>query len=138
MTNKLQSIKKYIPILSTNKLKPAVVGSALRSGISILNVDFIDEEKEIEIIPCGHPIKFSYEAVLFFNPNAVRSFFQTNVLLEGAPCFCINDDSATTVTEYTANSILIAKEPTHESLIESVQEFFNKRKPRNEHSRNPK
>lgn len=85
----------------------------------------------------GHPVKYVYKAVLFFSPSAVESFFQTNILSEGIPCFCIGETTATAARECTDNTILIAEEASQESIAISVKEYFKTKKyKRNKHRDN--
>ncbi|HEX2628906.1 MAG TPA: uroporphyrinogen-III synthase [Chitinophagaceae bacterium] len=76
----------------------------------------------------GHPVKYVYKAVLFFSPSAVESFFQTNILAEGIPCFCIGKTTAAAARECTDNPIIAATETTQESMIASVKEYFKTKK----------
>lgn len=76
----------------------------------------------------GHPVKYVYKAVLFFSPSAVESFFQTNILAESIPCFCIGDTTAAAARECTDNPIVIAEETSQESIAASVKEYFKTKK----------
>lgn len=84
------------------------------------------EEKVYNTIHTGHPVKHTYKGVLFFSPSAVESFFQTNVLAAGIPCFCIGQTTASIVKEHTDNTIVIAGEVSQESVVKAVKDFFKK------------
>jgi uroporphyrinogen-III synthase len=86
----------------------------------------VHEEKVYNTVHTGHPVKHAYKGVLFFSPSAVESFFQTNVLAAGIPCFCIGNTTAAMVKEHTDTTIVIAKEVSQESMVKAVKEYFKK------------
>jgi uroporphyrinogen-III synthase len=76
----------------------------------------------------GKRIHDNYEAVFFFSPSGVESFFQTNILPRETPCFCIGDTTATSVREHTRNTVIVAKLCTQDSMLAAAQQYFLKRK----------
>jgi len=76
----------------------------------------------------GKRIHDPYQAVLFFSPSGVESFFQTNILSRNIPCFCIGGTTATSVSEHTRNEVIVAGQSTQDSMLEAVQHYFSKKK----------
>ena len=72
-------------------------------------------------------IQHNYEAVLFFSPSAVQSFFTANRLAVSIPCFCIGATTATALQQYTnANKIFIAETPSQQNVLQQVEAYFTK------------
>lgn len=88
----------------------------------------VQEAKVYEIQHTGQPVKYAYRAVLFFSTCAAESFFQTNILAPGIPCFCSSAATAAIVKEHTENPVIAAAGPAQESMLESLKEFFKKKK----------
>ena len=68
------------------------------------------------------------EAILFFSPSAVESYLQINKI-GNQTCFCIGNTTAKAVensSEVSKANIIIASQPTVESVIESVLTYYNK------------
>lgn len=65
-----------------------------------------------------------FDAVLFFSPSAVQSFFAANQLKENIVCFAIGQTTANSVKQFTQNKLLVSKEPTQESLLHEVINYF--------------
>jgi len=86
----------------------------------------VDEIKVYETRHAGFPIVKPYDGVLFFSPSGVESFFQTNILSPGIPCFTIGETTALATKEYTGNLIITATQSTQEDLLKTVTRFFNK------------
>lgn len=68
-----------------------------------------------------------YEAVVFFSPSAVQSFFAVNQLKETAVCFAIGQTTSASLAAFTQNKILISKEPMQEALLQEVIDYFKNR-----------
>lgn len=80
---------------------------------------------EVEETPVAAPD--DYEAVLFFSPSAVQSFFAANQLKKNTVCFAIGQTTANSVKQFTQNTLCISKEPTQESLLHEVITYFKTR-----------
>jgi len=76
----------------------------------------------------GKRIHENYEAVFFFSPSGVESFFQTNILPRETPCFCIGDTTASSVREHAKNAVIVAEQSTQDSMLEAAQQYFLKKK----------
>lgn len=89
----------------------------------------VEEVEVYKTINKGTRINDKYDGIFFFSPSGVESFFQTNILPNRIPCFCIGATTAAAVKEHTSNTVIIARETSQESIIETAsQHFFKKRK----------
>lgn len=80
---------------------------------------------EVEEIPAV--VTDDYEAVLFFSPSAVESFFSANQLKKNTVCFAIGQTTAASIKQATQNELFISKEPTQEALLDEVITYFKTR-----------
>ncbi|HYM95329.1 MAG TPA: uroporphyrinogen-III synthase [Chitinophagaceae bacterium] len=65
-----------------------------------------------------------FDAILFFSPSAVQSFFSVNQLKKTTICFAIGKTTAENITNFTSNRIITSEFPSQEMLIASVQNYF--------------
>ena len=82
-------------------------------------------------IPLPHKIDKEYEAILFFSPSAVKSFFEKNQLKKETILFAIGNTTATEIKKYlpagqadSTNKIIISDTPAKKSLLEKAIMFF--------------
>jgi uroporphyrinogen-III synthase len=66
----------------------------------------------------------SFDAVLFFSPSAVKSFFSTNTLPENTACFAIGATTAASIGNYTGNKVITSQEPTQQAMLDSVWSYL--------------
>lgn len=59
-------------------------------------------------------------AVLFFSPSGVSSFFGANHLKKEAVCFAIGRTTAEAIAAYTHNPIIISDTPSPEAMLAAV------------------
>lgn len=64
------------------------------------------------------------EAVLFFSPSAVQSFFSVNQLNRNTVCFAIGQTTADSLAGFTDNRIIVSPLPSQEVILSSVQLYF--------------
>jgi uroporphyrinogen-III synthase len=67
-----------------------------------------------------------YDAVLFFSPSGVRSFFGANQLSLHTVCFAMGATTQKAIASFTQNKVIVAAAPTQEQMIAAVLEYFNK------------
>jgi uroporphyrinogen-III synthase len=60
------------------------------------------------------------DAVLFFSPSAVKSFFSVNQLKETAVCFAIGDTTARSIADFTGSRVVTSKTPDQQALMTAV------------------
>lgn len=66
----------------------------------------------------------SIQGIIFLSPTAVYSFFKKNSLDLQVPCFCIGATTAEAVHLRCDNPRLLAEEPSLNSVVDRVIEFF--------------
>lgn len=68
------------------------------------------------------PVKVNVgpDAVAFFSPSAVESFFSMNTLASDAVCFAIGETTLAAIGRYASNRMVCASEPSEAQLIEAV------------------
>lgn len=71
-----------------------------------------------------HKIETQYDAILFFSPSAVHSFFSVNTLSATTPLFAIGDTTAGAIRTYCPNPIIVSAEPEQGMLVRQVIEHF--------------
>lgn len=64
------------------------------------------------------------DAVLFFSPSGVKSFFSVNSLAKKTACFAIGSTTAEAITDYTDNRVITSEHPTTEMLMASAWFYF--------------
>jgi uroporphyrinogen-III synthase len=72
-----------------------------------------------------------FDAVLFFSPSGVQSFFSANELNEDSVCFAIGRTTATSIATFTQNKIINSAAPDAGMMIEEVVEYFKQETPDN-------
>ena len=74
----------------------------------------------------GIPTKIEedFEAVLFFSPSAVQSFFAVNHLDKETVCFSIGVTTQKSLKTFTQNRISTSLAPTQEDLLNEVIDYF--------------
>lgn len=60
------------------------------------------------------------DAVLFFSPSAVKSFFSVNTLKKDTACIAIGDTTAAALGEYTSNKVITSEAPTQQKMLDSA------------------
>jgi uroporphyrinogen-III synthase len=74
-----------------------------------------------ELVP--QKIVDDYEAVAFFSPSAVESFFSENVLNKNAVCFSVGSTTSEAIKKYTGNEVITSEKPSEESVIEMAVKY---------------
>ncbi len=69
-------------------------------------------------------IEEDFNAVLFFSPSAVQSFFAANQLKENIVCFAIGQTTANCVEKFTNNKLYVSQTPTQEAMLQEVINYF--------------
>ncbi len=83
--------------------------------------------KEIEVyktIALSHQIDNDYDAIIFYSPSAVESFFVVNKINNQTILFAIGNTTANEIKKYTDNKIIIAQQPSKKMLAEQAIHFF--------------
>ncbi|HXS37247.1 MAG TPA: uroporphyrinogen-III synthase [Flavipsychrobacter sp.] len=69
-------------------------------------------------------VEKNYDAVLFFSPSAVESFFSVNDIKSTTVLFAIGNTTATSIKKFTGNKIIISEAPTKEQLIDQLLVYY--------------
>lgn len=76
------------------------------------------------------PVKVEkeYDAVLFFSPSAVESFFSLNTVSAATVLFAIGDTTSAALSEKTTNTIIACERPGKKLLIDQAIAYYTKTK----------
>lgn len=88
------------------------------------NID-VQEIVVYETIHTAHKISKQYQAVLFYSPSAVHSFFSVNKVPAQTILFAIGTTTANAVQQYCNNTIIVGKAPGKEELVRQAMEYFS-------------
>lgn len=87
------------------------------------------EIEEVEVyttIKTPHKIENTlYDAIAFFSPSAVESFFENNILLPNIIAFTVGQTTANRINQFCNNKVIISQKPGKENLIKTVIDYFN-------------
>jgi uroporphyrinogen-III synthase len=64
------------------------------------------------------------DAILFFSPTAVKSFFSMNRLSAGTMAFVIGTTTAEALKKFTGSSFAISSEPDKEAVLKMAMEYI--------------
>jgi uroporphyrinogen-III synthase len=67
-----------------------------------------------------------YDAVLFFSPSAVQSFFSVNQLNNHTVCFAIGQTTADSIAAACNNKVFVGRSPRQELLLQEVINYFKR------------
>lgn len=93
-------------------------GILLQNGIEVLP-QIVYETRRTPVI-----IHKSYDAIMFFSPSAVESFFEMNTLPPSTVLFAIGNTTASAIQSYTTNNVIISEFPAKEQLVEMAINYF--------------
>ncbi len=99
-----------------NELPDAILNAGLQLKEVVL-YKTISQAKKIEV---------AFQAIMFFSPSAIKSFFEENVLPKSVQCFCIGYTTANALKEYKINNkIKVISYPSQQVMIDEVLHYFN-------------
>ncbi|MBC7904382.1 MAG: uroporphyrinogen-III synthase [Gemmatimonadaceae bacterium] len=78
-----------------------------------------------ETIFTPHKIKIPLNGLIFFSPTAVKSFFSVNKVAENTIIFAIGKTTASEVSKFCKNKIIIAAAPAKDQLVEEAITYFS-------------
>lgn len=71
-------------------------------------------------------IENSFQAIMFFSPSAIESFFKENVLPKTVACFCIGYTTANALKEHKiSNKIIVSNYPSQQNMVDVLLNYFN-------------
>lgn len=77
------------------------------------------------------PISKKYDAILFFSPSSVHSFFAVNKVAAEVVLFAIGTTTASALQKHTNNKMIIGNTPSKEEMIADAINYFHKHVPLN-------
>jgi uroporphyrinogen-III synthase len=77
-----------------------------------------------ETIATPHTIDTPFDAVLFFSPSGVDSFFTHNRVPPGAIAFAIGETTAARAREHKDTQVISSPSPTQEALLHCIQTYY--------------
>jgi uroporphyrinogen-III synthase len=86
----------------------------------------VQEMVVYETMPTPKKLDNDFDAILFFSPSGVVSFFSMNQVQPATILFAIGSTTAAALTMYTKNKIVKADTPEKTDLVKKVIEYFNK------------
>ena len=98
---------------SGNLRKETLPNALKEAGIAFNEIQVY----ETILTPCK--ILEKLEGILFFSPSGVESYLKNNVIKK-ENCFCIGETTAEALEKHKIKNIIVADEPTIESVIEDV------------------
>ena len=88
----------------------------------------LEEVVVYHTIKTTQKISKEYDAVLFYSPSAVESFFSVNDINKNVTLFAIGNTTADTIKEVVKNKIIIAEQPGKEALVKKMMAHFSAEK----------
>ncbi len=88
----------------------------------------VDELVVYNTIETSRQVKDHYDAILFYSPSAVRSFFAANTVPATTTLFAIGTTTAQAIQPYTDNTIIIAEKTSKEELVHQAIAYFSQQK----------
>jgi len=68
-----------------------------------------------------------FDAIIFFSPSGVQSFFSANELKKETICFSIGSTTTSSIKTFTSNRVITSLVPDPVELITEVIEYFKQR-----------
>ncbi|MBO9682774.1 MAG: uroporphyrinogen-III synthase [Flavisolibacter sp.] len=109
---------KEIIFFCGNKRRDELPGILKEAGIKVNEVT-VYETVETPVVA-----EDDMDAILFFSPSAVQSFFSVNQLKQNVVCFAVGTTTAESISHFTKNKILICEQPSQEMMLNAVKIYF--------------
>jgi uroporphyrinogen-III synthase len=81
-----------------------------------------------QTIETPQKISKQYNAVLFYSPSAVDSYFSVNPVSEITQYFAIGTTTASAIRQYTTQNVIVADKPGKEELVQQAIAHFSQQK----------
>jgi uroporphyrinogen-III synthase len=85
----------------------------------------VEEVPVYETVQTPKAIDTPFDAILFFSPSAVDSFFQLNKLQPGTVCFVIGETTAGALKRYTDVQVVVSPFPSQEELLTCLRFYYD-------------
>lgn len=119
LANKIikQEVKEII-FFCGNKRRDELPNALKAAGVKVHEV-VLYETNETPIVIHDH-----FDAILFFSPSGVQSFFSSNEPGEDTVCLAIGRTTATSIATFTNNNIIKSPAPEPELMLEELIKHF--------------
>jgi len=84
----------------------------------------VNEITVYQTMAIPHRVDKFYNAILFFSPSAVESFFSINKVPSQTILFAIGDTTAGTIKQFSNNKIITSDKPGKENLVQHMIEYL--------------
>jgi uroporphyrinogen-III synthase len=101
-----------------NKRREELPGLLKDAGIKLHEIVVYETEETPAVI------EDAFDAILFFSPSGVQSFFTANELKKNTVCFAIGPTTSASITTFAQNKILSSIAPDPATLLDEVIEHF--------------
>jgi uroporphyrinogen-III synthase len=81
-----------------------------------------------QTIETPHLVPDDYDAILFYSPSAVHSFFSINTIDATTALFAIGTTTAAAIRQHTSVEIISAQKPDKHALVQQLIEYINIKK----------
>ena len=109
---------KEIIFFCGNKRRNDLPDSLTKAGIIVHEV-VVYETLEVPAISTG-----DFNAILFFSPSAVNSFFSVNKFNTRVVCFAVGKTTANSITCLVPNKVITIESPGEDMMIASLKYYF--------------
>lgn len=109
---------KEIVFFCGNKRRDELPAILKEAGINVHEA-IVYETVETPVITTN-----DIDAVLFFSPSAVQSFFSVNQVKKNTVCFAIGQTTANSIADFADNRIIVSESPDQKTLLASVHFYF--------------
>lgn len=86
----------------------------------------VEEIVVYETIEKPHLVNAFYDAILFYSPSAVQSFFSINKINAATLLFAIGKTTAEQIKQHSDNRVIVASKTGKEDLVQEMIRYFNK------------
>jgi uroporphyrinogen-III synthase len=89
---------------------------------------WVNEEVVYQTVATPHRVQTRYDAIAFFSPSAVESFFSINAVEPATPLFAIGPTTAAAIETFCSNPVFTGERPEEAVLMHAMIEHFRKKK----------
>ncbi len=88
----------------------------------------VNEVTVYQTILTTRKVEKDYDAILFFSPSAVESYFIKNKPASNTVMFAIGNTTRQTIEKYCSNRIIVSALPGKDKLVEQAMEYLSVRR----------
>jgi uroporphyrinogen-III synthase len=114
----LETGEKEIVLFCGNLRRPELPDILRENGVEV------NELVVYENRPSPISMEDDFDAVLFFSPSTAEAFFSVNGLKPETVCFAIGNTTASALSGYTQNTVVISTGTSQEQMIQTVNSYF--------------